>query len=96
MADRSGQLPRMTEVDEDGRQWAEEAESPSNTGPGEEEKEEEGMGSPMWAPHIGTPPPLSPPVSMTGALTPTSQLGNETASPITAVHEDLRDAYLDS
>ena len=96
MADRSGQLPRMMKVDEDGCQWGEAAETPSNTGPEEEEKEEEGMGSPTSAAHIDTPPPLSPPVSMTGVLTPTPQLGNGTASPITAVHEDLRDAYLDS
>ena len=44
MTDRSGRLPHMSEVDEDGSLWAEPAAPPSTTDTEEEEREEEGGG----------------------------------------------------
>ena len=94
MAGRSGRLPRMTEIDEDGHLWAEAADPPSDT---EEESEEEEMGSPTSAAHVGAPPPPPPPPPVTTApqhtgiqmgdtMSPTTFLGE---SPIETIHEDF-------
>ena len=100
MARRSGHLPRMIEVGEDGVQWAEAAVPPSSSDSGDSEadeeadEEDEGRRSPYSAVHMGAPPPLPPPVpdtaaAATGALTPPPQLTQVMLSPIGTTHEEF-------
>ena len=99
MARRSGHLPRMIEVGEDGVMWAEAAEPPSSsdTGGSEADEESEGRRSPYSAVHMGAPPPQPPPTpvpdtaaaAVTGALTPPPQLTQVMLSPIGTTHEEF-------
>ena len=96
MARRSGHLPRLDEVAEDGYRWAAAAIPPSDseTGSSGEEADEENdiMGSPTSAAHVGAPPPPPPtltPQPTTGALTPPPPLTESALSPITTIQEQL-------
>ena len=83
MATRSGHLPRMVEVGEDGVLWAEAAIPPSDSSMDTTGGSEHAAGtqSPFSTIHMGAPPPL-PPATAPPARAPTP---TQTTTPMTPI-----------
>ena len=94
---RSGRLPPMVEVDENGHEWAAAAEPPTESEEEEEtesdEGEEEEAGALTSVIHMGAPPPPPPPLTeemqTTGPLQPPAALLRAAMSPIERTYENF-------